>query len=159
MSPTAAPRVPLRPSPYTIKPPYAVDFNRAVSVDVAAGASVAPGELVAELPANSVGVIRSLFLGYENTSTTLPSASFTLRLGNPPVPIEGWSDLRLQFAGGGTGNFQLRDFKPFETWIWNPAGRRFSVRLAVIGSDGLRLGCAYHGWFFPKQYALAGWAA
>lgn len=153
--PPPAPLPPARsmevPVPWGIRPPMAREitvnasgtgFTNANTPAVIAGSAFT-------IPADNVGVLRSLVLSV-NTLLTTSLLAWVLRFAGNPV--EGWANLTVFPRNAGSVSDA---YGPEETYIFVPEGTTIDVQILVQPGDAntYQAGVAYHGWSYPKRLA------
>lgn len=128
--------------PTVDKPPTATDFN---TFGTAAGLTAlnTPAELAAfQVPANSVGVIRSISI-LANALLTTSDIIWTLRFNG--VAVSGWDALTINPRAASSVEVS---WVPEETFILVPEGSRISFEATVRDGGTYQLSVGFHGWFF-----------
>lgn len=141
------------PPPHWIRPPQASEvnidtsgtgFNNATTPVVLAGSAF-------QIPADNVGVIRSVVLSVNNLTTT---SQLVWRLRFNGVGVQGWNNLTIFPRLAASISVA---YGPDETFIPIPDGVLIDVELVVLPADGntYQAGVSYHGWYYGKELAEA----
>lgn len=139
------------PVPWVVRPPSAREinidasgtgYNNANTPQTIAGSAFT-------LPADNVGIIRSVVLSV-NTLLTTSLLTWTLRFNG--VPVEGWAGLTIFPRNAGSFS---QAFGPDETFIFVPEQTTIDVQIGVDATDAntYQAGVSYHGWSYPKRVA------
>lgn len=139
------------PVPWATKPAGAREINIDAfggGFNAAASPALIPGS-VFQLPADNVGVLRSITL---NVNAMLTTSLLEWRFLFDGNPVEGWSNVSMFPRNAG---YAGSAYGPDETFIDIPAGAIISVQIIVDPADAntYQAGVTYHGWSYPKRLA------
>ena len=133
--------------PSVDKPPQASDFNIFGTLAARTSANT-PAELAAfEIPANTVGAIRSISI-LANALLVTSDIIWTLKYND--VAVQGWNELTINPRAAGSVEVS---WVPDETFIWVPEGSRISFDVTVRDGGTYQLSVTAHGWFYSSALA------
>lgn len=128
--------------PWTqVRPPEASDFTafgRLAGLALGASTPIPGSEFT--VPANNVGVIRSLTFDVNNLT---PSDELVFRLRFDRNPVEGWE---IEIFPRNAATITV-SFGPDETYPVTPAGAIVDVTGQITAGGPLDVGASFHGWF------------
>lgn len=133
-------------------PPGSNDFSASATVLLGAGPSVTV-VAAAQIPANSVGVVRSVSFSIRNMLLTTV-ASFAVLINGGVVA--GWNYTVFPQAAATV----TLSFGPEETFIVVPDGATVGFQVTITDAVAYTVGGLFHGWHFSKatagDYGLSG---
>jgi len=132
---------------HQVKPPQAKAFKFNVSatgLNAANTPAIIPGGTF-QIPAQNVGVVRSLSVGINNMLTT-SNITFSLRFDETPVP--GWDNLVL-FPRAATS--VVAGWSPDETYEVTGEGVSVDILVNVLDAGTYQIGTSLSGWYYSKR--------